>query len=410
MNPWLILVLAIIFVDFLLETLVERLNLRHMSPTLPGEFADVFDDAKYATAQEYQRTNARFGMLQRLVMTPLLVAFIVVGGFSQVDLLARQAGLGTVGTGLVFAAVLGLGMHLLSLPFTLYDTFVIEARYGFNQTTPRTFVLDQFKGLLLAALLGGGLFAAIVWFFASIDYAWLWVWGLVMAVQFLLLYLGPILIMPLFNTFTPLPAGELRDAIERYARAQGFQLSGIFTMDGSRRSAKANAFFTGIGRHRRIVLYDTLVEKHTTDELVAILAHEMGHFRLGHIHKLMGIGILSTGLMFYVFSRLLGHPGLFAAFGFPAERISVYAGLFLVGFLYAPVSSLLGIVTNALSRRFEYQADAYAARTHGQPEAMILALKQLSADNLSNLTPHPAKVILDYSHPPVLARIRALRA
>jgi len=298
--------------------------------------------------------------------------------------------------------------QLLAVPFSWYDTFVIEERYGFNKTTPRTFVLDLIKGLALSAAIGAPVFALILWFFGVMGpLAWLLCWGAVVMVQMFLIFVAPYVIMPLFNKFTPLEDGELRQAIENYAHEQKFKIKGIYQMDGSRRSAKSNAYFTGFGRSRRIVLYDTLIKKHTVAELLAVVAHEMGHYKKRHIIRAMLRSVATTGVTFYLLSLFINNRGLFDAFGM--EHVSVYASLVFFGFLYTPIGMVISSIEHAISRRHEFEADAYASDTTGETEAMITALKKLSVDNLSNLTPHPLKIFLDYSHPPVLQRIAALR-
>ena len=257
------------------------------------------------------------------------------------------------------------------------------------------------------AVLGGPLLAVVLWFFDKTGkLAWLYAWGIVIAFQLTVMFLAPILIMPLFNRFTPLPEGELKKAIEGYAKSQDFKLKGIFTMDGSKRSSKSNAFFTGFGKFRRIVLYDTLVANHSVDQLVAIVAHEMGHFKQKHIHKMVLLATISMGIMFYILSHFLNNKNLFAAFGM--DHLSVYASLIFFSFLYSPLSTSFSIFMNFLSRKFEFQADHFARQSGGGPGPLDAALKKLSSDNLTNLTPHPLKVFWDYSHPPVLERIRAL--
>ncbi|MCI5142811.1 MAG: M48 family peptidase, partial [Candidatus Electrothrix sp. ATG1] len=256
---------------------------------------------------------------------------------------------------------------------------------------------------------GGPLLAAVLWFFEITgSMAWIYCWLAVTLFTFILQFLAPVLIMPLFNTFTPLEDGTLKEGIIEYAAQQDFAIQGIYTMDGSRRSTRLNAFFTGFGRFRRIVFFDTLVEKLQPQEIIAVLAHEMGHFKKKHILKMMGLSIIQTGCMFYILSLFLGNTQLFAAFGM--EHISVYAGLIFFGFLYAPVSMLLSIVFHVYSRKNEYQADAWAVHTTAdQGEGLINGLKKLSVHNLSNLTPHPFHVFIHYSHPPVLQRIQAIR-
>ncbi len=336
----------------------------------------------------------------------MTLLFILVGGFNVVDLAARDFGFSAIPTGLIFAGLLALLSTILSLPFSVYSTFVIEQRFGFNTTTVATFILDNLKAMLLTIVLGGPLLAAILWFFeTSGSVAWLYCW--IASVVFVLIvqFLAPVVIMPLFNTFVPLAEGELKEAITGYAAAQRFAIQGIYTMDGSKRSTRANAFFTGFGRFRRIVFFDTLMDKLTAGEIVAVLAHEMGHYKLKHIPITMALSILQMGLLFFILSLFLGNQGLFAAFGM--ENISIYASLVFFGFLYAPISTLLAIAFNAFSRRNEYQADRFAADTGAGGEALISGLKKLSVSNLSNLTPHPLHVVLNYSHPPILARIAA---
>jgi STE24 endopeptidase len=411
MNGYLLFILSVLLLGHLLDLTAALLNLRRLSPELPAEFVGVFDNEQYARSQAYTRATTRFGLIQSTVSLALTVAFIVAGGFNYVDLAARSFGFSSIPTGLLFTGMLALLSTIAGLPFSVYSTFVIEQRFGFNTTTVATFILDGLKGLLLAVVLGGPLLAAILWFFeTSGSAAWLYCWIAAVAFVLVVQFLAPVVIMPLFNKFTPLAEGELKAAITGYATRQRFAIQGIYTMDGSKRSTRANAFFTGFGRFRRIVFFDTLTDKLAASEIVAVLAHEMGHYKLKHIPMMMALSILQMGLLFFILSLFLGNQGLFAAFGM--EHVSVYASLVFFGFLYSPISTLLAIGFNAFSRRNEYQADSYAARTlesDGGGEALISGLKKLSVSNLSNLTPHPLQVALNYSHPPVLARIAALR-
>lgn len=408
MNGYLIFILAILLLSYALELTVALLNLRSLTPRLPAEFVGVYDQEQYARSQEYTRATTRFSLMQSTVSIVLTVVFILAGGFNLIDGAARSFGLSSIPTGLVFTGILALLSTALNLPFSVYSTFGIEQRFGFNTTTVATFLLDGAKAVLLTVALGGPLLAGILWFFeASGPSAWLYCWMAAVAFVLVVQFLAPVLIMPLFNKFTPLAEGELKEAITRYAAGQQFALQGIYTMDGSKRSTRVNAFFTGFGRFRRIVFFDTLMDKLSTSEIVAVLAHEMGHYKLKHILGMMVISILQMGLMFFILSLFLGNQGLFDAFGM--EQISVYASLVFFGFLYAPISTLIGIGFNAFSRRNEYQADRFAAETGGDGVALISGLKKLSVSNLSNLTPHPAHVFLNHSHPPVLARIEALR-
>lgn len=408
MNGYLIFILAVLILSWLLDCALEMLNLRSLTPDLPAEFKGWYDAGKYATSQQYLRDITGFGCIADTFFLILTAAFILLGGFNFVDTIARSAGLAEIPTGLLFSGILLLASDIIHMPFSAYGTFVIEERYGFNTTTFQVFIADHLKGWLLAAAIGGPVLGLVLWFFQKTGSpAWLWCWGVVTAIQIVLMFLAPAVIMPLFNTFTPLADGGLKEAIERYAREQQFKVQGIYTMDGSRRSTKSNAFFTGFGRFRRIVLFDTLIEKHSADELVAILAHEVGHYKKRHIIRMLVMSVATSGIMFYILSLFLNNPSLSAAFRM--EHVSVYATLLFFAFLYAPIERLIGIGANMLSRRHEFEADDFAARSVKTSEPLITALKKLSVDNLSNLTPHPAKVFFEYSHPPVLERIRSLR-
>ncbi len=409
MNPYLIFILCVLVFGYLLDLAISLLTLRSLQPVLPEEFSGIYDAGEYARSQEYTRVNLRFSLVQDTIMLPLTIAFILLGGFNLLDLWARSFGFSSISTGLLFTGLLLLLSGLVHLPFSVYSTFVIENRFGLNRTTVKTFVFDILKTIVLVVLLGGPILALILWFFEQGGgLAWLYCWLLVVGFTIIMQFLAPVVIMPLFNRFTPLADGELKKAVTEYAHRQNFALQGIYTMDGSKRSNRLNAFFTGFGRFRRIVFFDTLMEKLTVDELVVILAHEMGHFKKKHILKMMVATILQTGLMFFILSLFIQNPGLFAAFGM--EHISIYAGLVFFGFLYAPISTLLSVVGNVFSRKYEYQADRYAVGTTGKGPDLITGLKKLCRANLSNLTPHPLQVFLQYSHPPVLRRIEAIRA
>jgi len=408
MNIYLIIILAIIIVDYILDIVVDTLNVKHTKTDLPEEFEGHYDAEKYKKAQNYLKENTRFGIIVDSITTPIAVAFILIGGFNYVDQIVRSFHFNSILTGLVFAGILMFASQILSIPFSIYNTFVIEEKYGFNRTTAKTFMLDILKSWLLTAIIGGTIFAIILWFFDKAgNMAWVYCWIVVVIFQIVLTFFAPVVILPLFNKFFPLEDGDLKSTIENYARSQGFKLKGVFKMDASKRSTKSNAFFTGFGKYRRIVLFDTLIKKHTVDELVSILAHEMGHYKKKHILKSTIISIITTGLMFFILSLFINNEGLFQAF--KMENTSIYASLFFFAFLYTPINMFISILGNILSRKHEYEADAYAATTYGKYESMISALKKLTVDNLSNLTPHPLKVFLSYSHPPVLERIQTIR-
>jgi STE24 endopeptidase len=319
----------------------------------------------------------------------------------------RSFGWGPLATGLAYIGVLAGLKTLVDQPFSLYATFVIEQRFGFNQTSLGTWIKDRFKALLLAIGFGIPLLAGVLAFFQYAGAsAWIWCWALITLFMIGVQFIAPAWIMPLFNRFDPLEPGELKDAIMAYARGIDFSLDNIYVMDGSKRSSKSNAFFTGFGRHRRIVLFDTLIAGHTTDELVAVLAHEMGHYQMRHILKMLALGILQTGMLLFLMSLFINTPALVEAFY--VEQPSVYAGLVFFGLLYAPVDFFLGLIGHWVSRQHELAADHFAATTTGNIRPMVDALKKLSVHNLSNLSPHPLYVFLNYSHPPVLQRIAAL--
>ena len=408
LNFYLVCILAILLLGALLELIAGLLELRSLHPELPAEFTGVYDRDRYARAQEYTRATTRLALVRRTVGLALTLAFLLLGGFNLVDALARGLGLTPVPTGLVFTGLLALLSGAVQLPFSVYATFGIEERFGLNTTTPLTFLLDTLKGMLLAVVLGGPLLAGVFLLFeAGGPSAWILCWLAVSAFLLVVQFLAPVVLLPLFNRFTPLAEDELRTAITRYAANERFAVGGIFTMDGSRRSTRANAFFTGFGRFRRIVFFDTLLERLTTAEIVAVLAHEIGHWRLKHISVMVGLSVLQTGLLFFLLSRFLDNPGLFAAFGM--EHLSVYGSVVFFGFLYTPIATLLAVGVNGLSRRHEYQADRFAVHTGADAESLISGLKKLSVSNLANLTPHPVNVRLSHSHPPVLERIAALR-
>ena len=407
-NLYLIVILVILVGHYLLELVVESLNLRSASTDLPDEFIGFYDAERYRKSQDYLRENTYFELVTGGLSTLITIMFILLGGFNNIDHFSRSFGHGAIMTGLIFAGTLMLLAELLRIPVSAYHTFIIEEKYGFNKTTVKTFGLDLLKGWLLAGLIGGAALAGILWFFGKFGaIAWLYSWCAITCLQIFLMFIAPAVIMPLFNKFQPLEDGELKSAIENYARLHDFKMQGLFKMDGSKRSTKSNAFFTGVGRFRRIVLFDTLIAKHRVDELVSVLAHEMGHYKKKHVLKQLLISILNTGLMLFILSLFIGSHRLSAAFSM--DETSLYASLFFFGFLYTPISTVLSVAGNILSRKYEYESDAYAVSTYGKPEAMISALKKLSVDNLSNLTPHRLKVFLEYSHPPVMARIKAIR-
>jgi len=408
-NAYAIIILLALVGEYLLETAADLLNVRGMRTRPPEAFADVYDEATYARAQRYARTRAVFAVWPRTFRLLLVLGFWFAGGFAWLDTALRGLGLGAILTGLLFFAALIVGQSVLTLPFRVYSTFVIEQRFGFNRTTIGTFVGDLVKSLALGAILGGVLGAVVLWIFESAGaQAWLVCWAVVTAAILLLQFIAPAWLMPLFMKFTPLEEGSLRARVFELARSVDFPIDNVFVVDGSRRSTKANAFFTGFGKTRRIGLFDTLIQRHTEDELLAVLAHEVGHYKKHHVTRGMLLSIAELGVLLFVFAYFMRQPALFAAFGL--EQVSVYAGLVFCSLLYQPVELLLSLLRNARSRRNEYEADRFAVETTGMPAALATGLKRLAADSLANLTPHRAHVLLHHTHPPLPQRIAAIEA
>jgi STE24 endopeptidase len=413
MNTLFIIIVAIILIEFIFDKVLDFLNLKNLSPELPAEAKDIYDEEKYRKSQEYYKVNHNFSMLTSAISLIAMLAMLLFHGFAYVDSFVRQYTDNPILISLLFFGILGFASDLLSTPFSIYKTFVIEEKFGFNKTTPKTFILDKLKGYLLALIIGGGLLALIVWIYLSTGkYFWLIAWGVISFFTIFITMFYTTFLVPIFNKLTPLPEGELRSAIEAYCKKVGFKLNNLFVIDGSKRSAKANAYFSGLGAKKTIVLYDTLIEKHSTEELVAVLAHEVGHYKKKH--TLIGTlqGIISSGVMLFILSLFLGNPELSRALGVDVNAVAFpqttfHLEILVFGMLYSPISEILGIIGNVFSRKHEFEADAYAKETYSG-NALGTALKKLSADNLSNLKPHPAYVFVHYSHPPVLERLRAL--
>jgi STE24 endopeptidase len=408
MNIYAIVILATILIGFLLELISESLNLKRLGRSLPEEFKDVYSEDRYRKSQEYTITRTKFGFITSTFSLAVTLVFWFSGGFNYLDQLIRPYLESEILLGLAYIGILMFASSLINLPFSIYSTFVIEEKFGFNKTTVKTFILDRLKGLLLSLLLGAPILALILWLLGELgQYAWLYAWGAVTLFTLIMQYIYPVFIMPLFNKFSPLEEGELRTKIFDYAKSVKYPLRDIYIMDGSKRSSKSNAFFTGFGKNKRIALFDTLIEKHSTDEIQAILAHEIGHFKKKHILSSMIISIIHMGIVFFLLSIFIGNNDLHYAFYM--ENINIYTGLIFFGMLYSPIELILSIIMNIKSRKNEFEADRYAAETIDNRDNLISALKKLSEHNLSNLTPHPFFVFLNFSHPPVLERILAIK-
>ncbi|MBN2410052.1 M48 family metallopeptidase [candidate division KSB1 bacterium] len=408
MNIYAIIILTTLLLDFILGIISDLLNLKALDPKLPEEFEGHYDAEKYEKSQRYTRVNTRFGFVTGSFDILVTLVFWFAGGFQYLDSIVRGWGRHAIWTGLLYIGILVLLKTVISLPFSIYSTFVIEEKFGFNRTTVKTFILDLVKGLFLGLLIGGPLLAGVLAFFLYAgNLAWLYCWIVVTVFTLFIQYIAPTWILPLFNKFKPVEDGDLKDSIMHYAASVKYPLKEVMIMDGSKRSSKSNAFFTGFGKNKRIALFDTLVEKHSIGELVTVLAHEIGHYKKKHVLKGMIISIIHSGILFFMLSLFISNRGLFEAFY--VKEVSVYAGLVFFGMLYAPIEMILSIFMQVFSRRHEYEADRFAVETTKQPETFIDALKKLVVHNLGNLTPHPFYVFLNYSHPPVLKRIRAIR-
>ncbi|PIE63096.1 MAG: peptidase M48 [Desulfobacter postgatei] len=401
------IILVTLIVDFTMNYVADHLNIGRLTTDLPEKFAGVYDQKRYEQSQHYLKATTRLGTVTSSIDLGLLLAFWFLGGFGALDYFVRGTGWSSIGCGLLFIGILAGCKFIISLPFSIYSTFVIEEKFGFNKMTPKLYVLDLLKSIILSLVLGIPLLSALFWFLESTGpWAWMICWGVTTVFILALQYIVPTWIMPLFNTFTPLEDSELKDKLFAYAKAIDFPLTQIFVMDGSKRSTKSNAFFTGFGKNKRIVLFDTLIKAHTPDELLAVLAHEMGHFKKKHIQRRLILGILQMGAIFYLLSLVITQQGLFTAFH--VDTPSIYAGLVFFSILFSPVDLVISIIMQFFSRKDEYEADRFAVLTTQKTGALITALKKLSANNLANLTPHPFYVFLNYSHPPLAQRVAAM--
>lgn len=400
------LILGIIVFDFIFEQFIDYLNTTRWSEQLPEKLKGIYDDVAYQKSQAYKKINHKFEMLTSTFSFLIILFMLLFKGFALVNGWVLGITENIILSSLFFFAILGFASDILTTPFSLYDTFVIEERFGFNKTTPKTFILDKIKGWLVSILLGGGLLAIIivVWLKTG-DSFWLLAWAIITIITLFMTMFYSNLIVPLFNKQTLLEEGELKQLIHDFSAKAGFQLKNIYVIDGSKRSTKANAYFTGIGPKKRIVLYDTLINDLSKEEIVAVLAHEVGHYKKKHVLTGLLIGIIQTGIMLFIFSLLIGSPVLSNALGVEVPRFHI--GLIAFGILYSPLSFGLGIIMNIISRKNEYQADAFAAR-FGLAEQLASGLKKLSVKSLTNLTPHPFYVFFHYSHPTLLQRLNRL--
>ncbi|MCB2220355.1 MAG: M48 family metallopeptidase [Bacteroidetes bacterium] len=402
------IIVAIIVFDYVLERLLDYLNATRRSTELPKELEGIYDVEKYRKSQEYDKVKSRFSLLTSTLSLAAMLLLLFLGGFAWLDDFVRGYTTNPILMALMFFGILGFAADILSTPLSIYSTFDIEEKFGFNKTTPRTFVLDKLKGWLLGAIIGGGLLALVVWIYTATG-EWFWViaWAVIGGFTIFMTMFYSNLIVPLFNKQTPLEEGDLRKKIEAFAEKVGFQLKNIYVMDGSKRSTKANAYFTGLGKKKRIVLFDTLIKDHTDEELVSVLAHEIGHYKKKHTLTGTILSLAQTGLTLFILSLFLSNPALSSALG--ASDPSFHMSILAFGLLYGPISLALGLIMNIISRKNEFAADRYAGENYAAAPLQD-ALKKLSVNHLSNLRPHPAYVFFYYSHPPLLARLKALES
>jgi STE24 endopeptidase len=405
-NTVFYLILIIPVTGFILERYLEYLNASMWSEKLPEKLRGICDEEEYRKTQLYQKDNKKLSFFSSSFNLAIILIMIIAGGFAFVDRLAGSVSENAVVISLIFFGIIGLASDLINIPFSLYDTFVIEKKYGFNKMSLSTFITDHIKSWLIALLVGIPVLGLITWFYYKTgQFFWLWAWVLITAFSVFMNLFYSELIVPLFNKQTPLEEGGLRKKIEDFALKTRFKLKNIFVIDGSKRSTKANAYFSGFGPKKRIVLYDTLLNEMSEDEIVAVLAHEIGHYRKKHIVMTLLFSFLLTGVMLFLFSLVVNNPSLSGALG--AKSTSFHLGLIVFGILYSPLSLLIGLGSNYISRKNEFEADRFV-KENFKPEFLVQALKKLSVKNLSNMMPHPAYVFFHYSHPPLLRRLEKL--
>jgi STE24 endopeptidase len=402
------LIVGILVFDYLLDRFLEYLNSIYLTNELPVELSGIYDSKKYEEFLDYEKTKYGFSFITETFSLVLMLLMLFFNGFAYFDNISRLFSENSIVIALIFFGIIAFGSDLLSTPFSVYSTFVIEEKFGFNKTTIKTYIFDKLKGWLLGAIIGGLLMALIIWIYqVSGNLFWIYAWITVSGFSLFMMFFYSSLIVPLFNKQTLLEEGELRNAIEEYSKKVGFNLKNIFVIDGSKRSTKANAYFTGLGSKKRIVLYDTLIKDHTTEELVAVLAHEVGHYKKHHTIYGLLISIIQTGFVFFILSLFINNPELSKALG--TDKSSFHIGIVAFGLLYSPISLISGLFLSLISRKHEYQADQFAKETFNYIH-LKSALIKLSANNLSNLNPHPWYVFIHYSHPTLLQRIKAMES
>jgi STE24 endopeptidase len=405
-NSIFFLIIVIPVIGFVIEQYLDHLNSSMWSEKLPDKLKGICDEDEYRKTQLYQKDNNRLALWTSTFNLAVILCMIIAGGFSMVDCLARTISINSVLISLIFFGIIGFASDLINIPFNSYDTFVIEKKYGFNTMTIRTFITDHIKSWFIVLLIGVPVLGLITWFYYKTGANfWLYAWALITIFSVFINFFYSELIVPLFNKQTPLQEGSLRTEIENFTKRTGFKLKNIFIIDGSKRSTKANAYFSGFGKKKRIVLYDTLLKELSEEEIVAVLAHEIGHYKKKHVLLTLVMSVFLTGFMLFLFSLVVNSPMLSQALG--SENTSFHLGLVTFGILYSPLSLIIGMISNYISRRNEFEADRFVKENFNSA-FLAEALKKLSVKNLSNMMPHPAYVFFHYSHPPLLSRLEKL--
>ena len=408
MTPenWIDLIIGLVIFNYLFSTVLDYINGKNWKTEVPPVMKDFYDEDKYLKAKNYSQEKGKVSLISSTLSTLITLLFLIFEGYGWLDnFISLYYDIPFLKSG-IFFLVLFILSDFISIPFSCYNTFVIEEKYGFNKTTVKTFVLDKIKGYLLTLIVGGILLFGVIYIVSLLENSfWFWLW---LSLSFIMLIVNMFyadLIVPIFNKLTPLEAGSLREKIESYTKKVGYSLKNIYIIDGSKRSTKANAFFSGLGPRKTIALYDTLVEKHTEEELVAVLAHEVGHYKKKHVFTSLFLTISQLGLMCFLLETCLKVGEISQALG--GKEMVFHLGLVAFGILYSPIGTILSILMNINSRKNEFEADYYAKTTYSGA-ALELALKKLSVDSLSNLYPHPLYTFIHYSHPPLLKRLSAL--
>ena len=414
-EVWFLIIIALVIFNYLFSNILDYLNHKNWKDEIPKELKDFYDKKKYKQAKLYALSKNKIGLLSSTISFLLVVSLLVFNGYGYIDQLVNSFNLNLflpfeinnsfTKSGVFFLILFILNL-IISIPFSYYNTFIIEENFGFNKTSKSTFFFDIIKSSILSILIGGFLLFLALYLYDSLnDGFWLYLWiGLSLLMVLINMFYAD-LIVPIFNKLTPLENGDLRKKIENYSKEVGYLLKNIYVIDGSKRSTKANAFFSGLGPRKTIALYDTLIEKHTENELVAVLAHEVGHFKKKHVFSGLLMSVIQIGVMAFFFELCLKLPEISLALG--GSGVSFHLGLIGFSIIFSPISMMSGILMNYISRKNEFEADSYAKETYNGDD-LSLALKKLSVDSLSNIYPHPLYVFFHYSHPPLIKRLRAL--